>query len=174
MLVLRLLVKAIKLLNSETAAASLATAVACGLFLGLVPLLTLQALCVVAAVLFLRVNLTLTLGSMGLWKLVALGLHGPLDRLGVACLEHDGLTGLWAALYHSPLASLDTHHATTLGATLAALVLVAPVWALTLVGVRAYRRRMSDRWAQRAASGAGGTSWLVRLYTWADSPWGAA
>ena len=173
MLVLRLLVKAIKLLNSETAAGSLATAVACGLVLGLVPLLTLQALLVVAGVLFLRVNLTLTLVSMGVWKLVALGLRGPLDGIGVALLETEGLTGVWAALYQSPLAMLDTHHATTLGATLAAVALVLPVWGCTLLGVRAYRRRMSERWAQRAAAGAGQTSWLVRLYTWADAPWGA-
>ena len=57
MVVLRFLVKALKLLNSETAAASIAASVALGMFLGLVPLLTLQALLVLAVVLFLRVNL---------------------------------------------------------------------------------------------------------------------
>lgn len=172
MFLLKLVAKAIKVLNSETTARALALAASLGMVLGLVPMATLQWFLVAMVVLFFRVNLTAALFSMAMFKLLSLALRGTFDSIGVSLLESDGLVGLWTSLYDSPLYFLGTHHSITLGATLAAAVLAGPIYVLGLLGVGFWRRTISERWTRLGVVNAWRGSKLYRLYRFIDSPFG--
>jgi uncharacterized protein (TIGR03546 family) len=172
MILLKSIVKLIRLLNSETSANSIAIALALGMFLGLVPLLTLQALLVALVVMFFRVNVSACLLAMAaFWPLHVL-LREPLDAAGVALLESTPLEGLWTSLYNSPLHWIGTHDAVTLASTLLALALLAPVYLLGRLGVLLYRTRFGQWWIGLPFINALRASRLYRLYLSLDSPFG--
>lgn len=172
MFVLKLLVKTVRLLNSETSSTAIALAVVFGMFLGLVPFFTLQAVLALAIVLFCRVNLSVTLFTFGLFKLAALALGPALDGIGAGLLETESLQGLWAGLYNSPLHFCRTHNSIALASTLAALVLAAPVFLIAKILVDAYRDRLNEWWTGLGFVSAFRGSKLYRLYCWLDSPVG--
>jgi uncharacterized protein (TIGR03546 family) len=169
-IVLKLLVRLVRLLNSETSSPAIAAAFALGMVLGLAPFLTLQAWLALVVILFLRVNLTAALFATAACKLIALGLTGPFDRLGVSLLEAPSLAGLWTWLYNSPLSICNTHHSTTLGATVEALALAAPLFFAVRILVDLYRSRFSEWWSALGIVAAFRGSKLYRLYLWLDSP----
>ncbi len=172
MLVLRFLVKLVRLLNSETSANSIALAFALGMFLGLVPLLTLQGIAVLMVVLFFRVNLTAALFTLALFKLAGLALRGPFDALGCSLLEKPSLLGLHTWLYNSPLSACSLNHSITLAATVTGLLLVAPVFFISRALINAYRTTINERMAQLGIVNAFRGSRIYKLYEWLDSPYG--
>jgi len=174
MIVFRLLVKFVKVLNSETSAASLAAAAVLGMVLGLVPLLTLQAMLALLVVMFFRVNIAATFLGLAVFKLAGLALGGTFHSIGAALLENESLFGFWTWMYNAPLLSLcATNHSVTLGATIAAIVLAAPVFLGAKFLVNAYRERFNEWFAQLGIVAAFRSSKLYQLYVWLDSPFGA-
>ncbi len=171
MLLLKYLVKLVKVLNSETSAAALGLALSLGMFLGLVPLLTLQGLLALAAVLFLRVNLASAFLTLAVFKLAGLALRGAFDALGTSLLENTSLTGLWTFFYNAPVLSfMGTNHTVTLGATITALLLLAPVFLVSRALILAYRGRFSEWWTRLTIVNAFRGTKVYRLYLWLDSP----
>ena len=174
MFVLKLLVKLVKVLNSETSAASLAAAVTLGMVLGLVPLFTLQAAVAVLVLLFFRVNIAAALLGMGLFKLAGLALGGTFHSIGAALLEKPSLFGFWTGVVNAPLLSFaNLNHSVTLGATLAAVVLALPVFLLAKALVSQYRSRFNEWFTQLGFVSAFRGSKIYQLYLWLDSPFGA-
>ncbi|GEM_PF-3421105 len=171
MWIFKSIVKLVKLLNSETSATSLGLAFSLGMFLGFVPLLTLQGLAVLAVVLFFRVNLSGTILFFFPFWAASKALQGPFDSIGVSLLESPALLGLWTFLYNAPgLSLMGTNHSVTLGATLVATALVGPFFMASRALVRAYRGKVSERWAKLGAANALRGSWVYRIYSWIDSP----
>lgn len=169
--VFRCLVKLVKLLNSETSSLALALALSLGMFLGLVPILSLQGLLAAGIVLFFRVNIAAAFLAFCIFKLAALGLGGLLDALGVAVIEAPALTGLWAWLYNAPVLSLlGTNHSVTLGGTIVAAALFAPVFLGARALIESYRAWFNERWTQLAVVNAFRATKLYRAYLWLDSP----
>ena len=174
MFVLKLLVKLVKVLNSETSAASLAAAVTLGMVLGLVPLFTLQAALAVLVLLFFRVNIAAALLGFGLFKLGALALGGLFHSIGASLLENPSLFGFWTSMVNAPVLSLCAlNHSVTLGATLAALALAAPLFLAAKALINLYRERFNEWFAQLGIVTALRGSKLYRLYEWLDSPFGS-
>lgn len=171
MIVLRWFLKFLKLLNSETSENALALAFTVGMALALMPLLSLQGLLALAALLFFRVNITAALLTFAIFKLTRLALFEAIDRLGVALLENESLVNLWAWLSHAPVLSLmNLNHSTTLGGTLTAVLLAAPVFFITRGLVRLYRERFERWWSGLAIATALRSSWAYQIYLWFDSP----
>src|SRR5262245_14186651 len=142
MLVLRTLVGLAKLFNSETSSRSIALAFAIGMALGLVPLFSLQALVLVAILLFFRVHGSAALLTFGIFKLASIPLAGLFDSIGVGLIEMPALAGLWPWLANAPvLWMLGTDHATTVGATLSAALLFVPLFLAIRAFVDLYRAR---------------------------------
>lgn len=171
MLLLKFLVRFVRLLNSETSAAAIALAFALGVFLGLVPILTLQAFAALLVLMFFRVNMTAAFFSMAVFKLLSLALAGTFDKLGVTLLESPGLAGLHTWLYNSPLSLCGLNHSTTLGATATAALLFVPVFALSWWIVNAYRRSFSEWWTALGIVNAFRGSKIYKIYAWLDSPY---
>lgn len=173
MIALKLLVKFVKVLNSETSSASLAAAVVLGLFLGFVPILTLQGILAVLVVLFFRVNIAAAFLGFAVFKLSGLALAPAFHALGAALLEAPGLFGFWSWAVHAPLLSLcNLNHSVTLGGTLAAFVLAAPVFFVVRALVNQYRDRFNEWFVGLGFVTAFRGSKLYRLYLWIDSPFG--
>jgi uncharacterized protein (TIGR03546 family) len=140
MLILRYVFKFVRLLNSETSISSLALALTLGMVLGLVPFLTLHAMCVLLVCLFFRVNLTAMLLSMGLFKLGALATQATLHRAGVALLEDGRYLEIWRFLYNAPVLSYCMlNNSIVLASTLAAAVLLLPMFLASCLAVKVYR-----------------------------------
>lgn len=171
MFVLRMLVKLVKLINSETSSASLAAAFAIGMFLGLVPLLTLQAALAILVVMFFRVNITVALFSFAVFKLAAMAGANSFHAMGASLLERPGLAGLWTWLYNNPLLSLcGTNHSITLGATIVATLLFVPLFFMMRLLVDRYRDRVSDRISKLGVVNAVRGTKIYKLFQWVDSP----
>lgn len=171
MIVLRWFLKFLKLLNSETSENALGLAFALGMALALMPILSLQGLLVLAVILFFRVNITAALLTFAIFSLLRLALFGVIDGLGVALLERESLAGLWAWLSHAPVLSfLGLNHSTTLGGTIIALVLAAPVFLIARTLVKLYRQRFERWWSGLAIATAIRSSWVYQIYLWFDSP----
>lgn len=171
MILLKLFLKAIKVLNSETAANSLAVAFALGLFVGLTPLFSLQAIAVLLCVLFLRVNLTAWLASLIVGKLLAQLLAGPFDALGGRLLEDESLRGLWTMLSHDSLLSyLRVTDSIALGGTLVGLAGLVPAFLLGRLGVIVYRSKLEGKLANSALGRSLGGLKIVTLYRKLTSP----
>ena len=150
MFLLRTLFKLFKVMNSETAAESLAAALALGAFLGFVPLASLQGVLVLLVVLFLRVNVTLALVTMAVTTLLAGALETTLHGLGVALLEREGLRGLWSAVdANALLGATRLTNSVVLGGTLVGLAALPVVGLLGLAFVRLYRDRV-EGWVLRS------------------------
>lgn len=169
--IFKTILKLVKLLNSETSANALAAAFSLGMFLGFVPLLSLQGLLAIAIVLFLRVNVMAAFLSFFVFWGVSKALEGPFDALGVALLESPSLVGLWTGLYNAPVLSMmGTNHSVSLGSTLVAAALLAPFFFAARGLIRKYRVRFNERWTSFGAANAFRGSWVYRIYSWFDSP----
>lgn len=173
MIVLKFLFKFVKLLNSETSTRSLAFAFALGMALGLVPFLSPQGAGLLCVVLFLRVNLTTTLVSFGIFRLLALAFTGALDAAGTGLLASEGLRGLWAGLDGAGLlAAFSLNHSVSLTGTLAAGLLFAPAFFGFRAFVRFYRVRLRERVAKSRALAFFKGLKIVRLYRLVTTPLG--
>ncbi len=171
MLLFKYLVKLVKLLNSETSSRALALAFSLGMFLGFVPLLSLQGLLAVAIVLFFRVNLFATFLTFCVFGLVHKALRGPFDALGVALLENSSLTGVWTWFYNTPgVSMMGTNHSVMLASSIVGILLLLPFFFFSRSLIDRYRVKMSERWAQFGVVQAFRGSWVYRIYSWFDSP----
>ncbi|RMG06907.1 MAG: TIGR03546 family protein [Planctomycetota bacterium] len=147
--------KLVRLMLSETAPASIAVGLAAGTFLGLPPLLAAHTLLVVLLVLVFRTNLSATLCSAGLCKLLSLPLAEALHRLGASLLRADGLRGFWTSLLAVPGAPwFRFNDSLVLGSLLAAALLSPFAFALGFWGTRWLRRVLTERRQQH---------WLAKL-----------
>lgn len=163
------LFKLIRFLNSETTAGALAGAFALGLFLGLVPISTAQGLLGLLALLFLRVNISACLFSMGLFKLLSLALNPAFDALGRRLLEAEGLRGLWTFVSNSGLSAFMLHNSVALGATLVAALAGPSFFFLGRALILRYRDVVGPRLGQSRLALAVRGSTLYRLYRWGNA-----
>jgi uncharacterized protein (TIGR03546 family) len=128
----------------------------------------------ILVLLFFRVNIAAALLGLAFFKLASLALGGFFNSIGVSLLENESLFGLWTWMYNAPVLSLlNTNHSVTLGATVAALLLAAPVFLIFKAAVNQYRERFNEWFAQLGIVTALRGSKLYRLYEWIDSPFGA-
>ena len=98
---MRLLLKLLKALNSETDPSQIALGFCFALVAGLTPILSLHNLLVLLFVLVLRVNLSAFIAGTLFFSGFAYIIDPLMSRIGLAVLEADVLNGLWTSLYNS-------------------------------------------------------------------------
>ena len=171
MFLLRLLLKTIKALNSETSSTSIAAAFALGTFAGFVPMVSLQTALVLLVVLAFRVNISTFLVSLGIGKALAVPLAGTFDSLGGSLLADESLRPLWTGITNNPaLGSLGLGYSIVLGGTIAGLVALPACFLLGRAGIGLYRRKLEARLASSPAARTLGGLKLVGLYQRLTSP----
>jgi uncharacterized protein (TIGR03546 family) len=166
LMVVHILLAPVRFMRDESCSTALATGLTLGMFLGFVPLLSMQAMLVITVVLFLRINVLAALVGYGVFGLAAAALGGPLDALGAALLRAEGLQGLWSFFYNSTFHYCLLHNSLALGGTLMATVLLAPVFLVSRLLIRAWRHRVESAVAQSRLARTLRATWLYRAYRW--------
>lgn len=141
LLSLRLGVKFLQLLNSETSAVQLAAGFAFGVLVGFLPFWSVVNLLLFLVVCFFRVNLTMFFLSSALFSLLAFALDPVFDGFGYWILV-DWLAAreLWIWIASQPLLPfLNLNNTVMMGSLALGLLLFLPTIFLTVVMIKRYR-----------------------------------
>ena len=162
---LALIQKLIKTLNSEGTPNQIAAGIAIGAVLGLTPLLSLHNLALLSLALITRVSIP---GVMLGWMLfVPAGfiLDPQFHSIGSWLLGQPSLSPIWSGWYNTPVLALTNFNNTVvLGSFVGWLVVAAPVFVVSRIGVIGYRKHLYDRLAKTKLFKAVKASKLYKLY----------
>jgi len=166
MIILKLISKIIKLLESAASPAQLAWGFVLGMFLGFIPGFSLFKTLILLLIILLNVNITMAIVSMGLCSLIGFALDGLFHSIGFSLLTQASfLQGFWAALYNTPIFPYTRFNNTVvLGALVCALVLIIPVFFLMKTLVVLYRDKLSAKVKKLKIVKVLSSSKLVGLY----------
>jgi uncharacterized protein (TIGR03546 family) len=140
---LTVLAKLLKLLNSDQNPGHLALAVCFGLAVGLMPGFSMFLFILVILVCLFKANLTLFFLVWGLFEGVAYLLDPVLHELGYSILTNDSLHATWAEMIQSSFWKLTTfNNSLVMGALVVILLLWLPVYLITFVLVKSYRKSL--------------------------------
>lgn len=140
---MRLLLKLIKAINSETDPAQISLGLCFGLVAGLTPVMSLHNLLVLLLVLIFRVNVSAFIASTLFFSGVAWVVDPYLSRIGLAVLKADALNGLWTSLYNSTVFRLERFNNTiVMGSLVTSLVLFIPSFFIFSSLIHQYRERV--------------------------------
>lgn len=146
---IKLIAKLIVTLSSNAASAQVAAGLASGLALALIPPGNLLWPLLFLALFFTKAHYAVMLASAALLKPAAVVAAPLIDGLGWAALTHPALEPTLTAFYNAPIAPLTRFNDTLVaGGVLAAAALWLPAFAIGLVGVRAYRKRLAPALAK--------------------------
>jgi uncharacterized protein (TIGR03546 family) len=147
MFVLTLTRKLYKVLSSDSSPSAIAFAVAFGVLAGSVPLTSGLTLCMLLAVLVLRVQISSALLAWGLMRLLSKWILAPLYySLGKALLDAELLHGFWTWLLNLPVVAwFGFHQYAVLGGAVAGLVLGIALFYPLRMGVISYRRWLHEK-----------------------------
>ena len=160
-----LLVKLLKVLNSEDSPAQIAWAICFAAVLGLTPLLSLHNIIILFLVMFLRVNLSAFILFSFLFAGVAYLLDPLFHSLGYQVLNTNALNGLWTALYNTSIGRLSSFNNTlVMGSLVVAMLAWIPLYFIALSGIAHYRRKFLP-WVKKShLMGVLKTSKFYRIY----------
>ena len=144
----------LEFLFEEVETYQLALSVVLGIFLGLVPFLTLQWWFSFGFVLFFRLNLATTLFSFFTFSILGLAIEPYLNNLGNFFLTGiPRLIPIWAWMYHVPIIPYTGFNNTyVFGSTLIALVLAVPIFFLMFYFIKRYRSNLFHLWKETKLS----------------------
>jgi uncharacterized protein (TIGR03546 family) len=146
MLTLKLLAKLLNILNKDATPAQIAGGMALGFVAGLTPTANLHNLVILILVLMIRVNISSAILAWGFFSAIAYLLDPVSNKIGYALLTAPALSGLWTALYNTPVVPWTNFNNTlVLGSLVLALLLCVPVYFLIKRGVINYRERIMAR-----------------------------
>lgn len=147
MLLLRLLQKLVKTLNSEGTPTQVALGIAAGSILGLTPLLNLHNLVALAAIAFFNISFPAAMLGWFIFEPVGFLLDPVFHTIGAALLtDTPPLTGAWTEMYNTPVIPFSNYNNTVvLGSLIGWAILFLPIFLLARVGVAKYRERILTR-----------------------------
>lgn len=169
---LRLIVRFIKVLNSETGPMQLSLAFSLSMVAGLTPLMSLHNIIVFFLVLVLRVNLSAFLLGWAVFSAAAYAMDSVFHLIGLKTLRAGALQGLWTYMYNSTLWRLERFHNTiVMGSLMVSLSLFVPLLIFTNAVVRRYRESFLARLGKTRVAQMLRASRLYSLYNSARG-WG--
>ena len=148
-MVLQWLAKLVAGLIANRRPGEVASGIAFGLLLALLPPNNLLWPVLFAATFFLRLNLGAEIAALGLLRLIVPLADPALDTLGYAILTAGPLQSVFAALYEVPLMPFTRfNNSIVMGGFAAGLVLWLPVFLLARAGVIGFRTHLQPRIAE--------------------------
>ena len=147
MTLLALLRKLLKALNSEGTPGQVAAGIALGAVFGLTPLFSLHNLLLLSLGMILNVSLAGVFLGWALFVPVGFLLDPMFDAVGARLLlEMPFLASTWTGWYNTPILALTSFNNTiVLGSFVVWLVLLAPLFFLSRLGVTHYRQSLYER-----------------------------
>ena len=136
-------------LNSNSRPSEMASGIAFGFWLALIPGGNLLWILLFVIAFLLKHNLAALLLSMGLFRLTMPLFDPLLDRLGGWVLETPSLQGIFTALYNTPLLPYSNfNHTLVMGGFLLGILCWLPVFFLFLQIIKVYRKKIAPRFAE--------------------------
>lgn len=168
MLLLRLLQKLVKALNSEGTPGQVAAGLVLGAAWGLTPLVNLHNLLVLVAAMLLSVSFPAVMLGWVLFTPVGFILDPIFDSIGTALLSRvPGLVPTWTVLYNLPVIPLSNYNnSVVLGSLVGWVVSAVPLYFLARYGVVQYRARLLAKVERLKIVKAVKASKLYTVYTW--------
>lgn len=146
----KLLLKILKVLNSETDPAQISLGLCFALISGISPLLSLHNLIVLLLVLVLRVNLSMFLVGTFFFSGIAYIFDPLISRVGYAALTTEGLAGFWTTLYNIPVFRADNfNNSIVMGGLIISLLLFIPCYFIFNTLIIKYRKHILA-WVQKS------------------------
>ncbi|QOL27043.1 TIGR03546 family protein [Thalassotalea sp. LPB0316] len=163
---LTLLAKLLQALNSESSSRQIALAVALGFYFGLAPLASLHNIVILFIALFIRVHLSSFILSATFFSGISYLFSFALVGLGESLLTAPALAGLFTSLYQFDWFKLaHLHHTYTLGAFVFGLVMLLPIYFLSMRLVEKYRESFMATLERYRVVKALKASKFYRIYT---------
>ena len=152
-------------LNNNSRPSELASGIAFGFWLALLPGGNLMWIALFIIAFLLKHNLAALLLSLGLFRLITPLADPLLDKLGGLILEQPGLTDFFTGLYNTPLLPYtDFNNTVVMGGYLAGAVCWIPVFILFLQIVKIYRKSIAPKIAEsKVIKGLGKVPFLSKL-----------
>lgn len=116
-----------KMLNSDTGTNQLASGLACGLFLGFAPFLSLQTLLVFTLVLVFRIQLGAAFLAAFFFKFIAYLIDPAAHYLGKLILESEALRPLFVEMYNAPIIPLTRFNNSIIMGSFAISLILSPL-----------------------------------------------
>lgn len=144
-----LIAKLIVTLNSNSRPGEMASAIAFGFLLALIPGGNLLWIFIFVLAFFLKHNMGSFLLSLMIFRLITPFFDSLLDALGGNILEVSSLNGLYTSLYNLPLFSYTNFNNTlVMGAFVSGFVLWVPLFLLFKSLIKMYRKKLAPNIAE--------------------------
>lgn len=137
----------LKLLNSETSPIQMGAGIAFGMILGLTPLMSLHNLVIFLLVCLLRVNFSMFFLSWGWFSVLGFLLDPIFDGVGYwALVDLKSMRPFWIQITSGAIWPFFRFNNTiVMGSLLVSLILLIPVWILSIFLVKAYRAHWREQ-----------------------------
>lgn len=141
--------KLIVALNSNSRPSELASGIAFGFWLALIPGGNLLWIVIFIIAFFLKHNISVFLVSLGGFKLFISFFDPLLDRIGGTLLESPALKDLFTSLYNIPYLSYSNFNNTIVtGGFILGVILWVPIFLLFIVVIKIYRKKIAPKVAE--------------------------
>ena len=141
--------KLIVALNSNSRPSELASGIAFGFLLALIPGGNLLWVVLFVIAFFLKHNISAFLLSLGIFRLFISIFDSLLDRIGGTLLEFSALQDFFTNLYNTPYLSYTNFNNTIVaGGFVLGLVLWLPIFLLFIVLIKIYRKKIAPKVAE--------------------------
>ena len=141
--------KLIVALNSNSRPSELASGIAFGFWLALIPGGNLLWIALFIIAFFLKHNIAALLLSLGIFRLFISIFDPILDRIGGALLEYPVLQDFFTSLYNAPYLSYSNFNNTIVtGGFILGIILWGPIFFIFIVVIKIYRKRIAPRIAE--------------------------
>lgn len=145
-LILKYFAKLLKALASEASPGQIAGGIVLGMVIGLTPLSSPHNLLIVVLILILKVNLGMAIFSFTLFSGVAYLADPIFHSFGIWLLELESMQSIWTAMYNTEwIAATNFYNTVVIGSLLSSLILIIPMYPLTIYGVHQYREKIHSR-----------------------------
>lgn len=146
MIVLKILSKILKALQSNESPNQLAWGFVLGMIIGLTPFANLHNVLVIVLIIILKVNISMAIASFIIFSLFAYLLDPLFHNIGWLLINVDFLRPIWIFCSTKPvLAFSNLNNTVVLGSLVSALVLLLPFFFLTKLWVKLYRTKVQNR-----------------------------
>ena len=146
LLILKYIAKLLKALASEASPSQLAGGFVLGMIIGLTPVASLHNVFVLILILIIKVNIGMAILAFLIFSGVAYLADPLFHSLGVTILENEGMQATWTSMYNNEWFALTKFYNTVvMGSLVAALALCIPMFPLTKVFVKQYRKHIHEK-----------------------------
>ena len=141
--------KLIVALNSNSRPSELASGIAFGFWLALIPGGNLLWVAIFIVAFLLKHNISAFLLSLGIFKLFISIFDPFLNRIGGTILEYPSLQDFFTNLYNTPYLSYSNFNNTIVaGGFILGIILWIPIFLLFIVVIKVYRKKIAPKIAE--------------------------